>query len=65
MTIPADPLEELGRVLEHLMVLTRPAEIVEAGFSYEQTLAVEGPGWLVPEFEAWWNDEERRNRLFL
>ncbi len=39
------------------------AEIVEAGFAYEQTLAVEGPGWLLPDFEAWWDDADRRKRL--
>ena len=36
------------------------AEIVEAGFVYEQTLAIEGPGWLVPDFETWWDDDARR-----
>ncbi len=39
------------------------AEIVEAGFAYEQTLAVEGPGWLLPDFEARWSDEDRRKQL--
>jgi len=39
------------------------AEIVEAGLAYEQTLAVEGPGWLLPDFEAWWEDDDRRKRL--
>ncbi len=38
-------------------------EIIEAGLVYEQTLAVEGVGWLLPDFDAWWEDEERRRRL--
>jgi hypothetical protein len=24
---------------------------------------VEGPGWLVPTFDAWWEHSESRNRL--
>ena len=39
------------------------AEIVEAGFTYKQTLAVEGPGWLLADFEVWWDDEDRQKRL--
>jgi ubiquinone/menaquinone biosynthesis C-methylase UbiE len=39
------------------------AEIRAAGLSHETTLAVEGPGWLLPDFEDRWGDPERRSRL--
>ena len=35
----------------------------EAGLDLEGVLAVEGPGWLVPEFEARWQDAQRRQHL--
>jgi ubiquinone/menaquinone biosynthesis C-methylase UbiE len=39
------------------------AEIKEAGFHYGKTQAIEGPaGWL-QNFEAWWNEPARRQRL--
>jgi ubiquinone/menaquinone biosynthesis C-methylase UbiE len=39
------------------------AEIEEAGFRHEKTLPVEGPGWLLQDFEHHWNDTGRRERL--
>lgn len=39
------------------------AELAEAGFQHEKTLAIEGPGWWLQNFEAWWNDADRRERL--
>ncbi len=39
------------------------AEIREAGLEHEATLAIEGPGWLLQNFDAHWNDADRRERL--
>jgi ubiquinone/menaquinone biosynthesis C-methylase UbiE len=39
------------------------AEAQEAGLRHETTLGVEGPGWLLADFEAWWSDARRRSRL--
>jgi SAM-dependent methyltransferase len=39
------------------------AEAREAGLRHEATLGVEGPGWLLQDFEAWWADAARRDRL--
>ncbi len=39
------------------------AEVEEAGLSHEITLAIEGPGWIVPDFEACWQDQRRRENL--
>jgi len=38
-------------------------EIREAGLQHEATLAVEGPAWLLQDFDAHWNDPARRARL--
>jgi hypothetical protein len=35
----------------------------DAGLIHEETLAVQGPGWLVPEFEERWKDEGQRKVL--
>jgi hypothetical protein len=35
----------------------------EAGLIHEETLAVQGPGWLVPEFEERWKDKGQREVL--
>lgn len=39
------------------------AELAEAGFQYEKALAIEGPGGWLQNFDAWWNDAARRERL--
>lgn len=39
------------------------AEIEEAGLLCERTLAIEGPGWILQNFEEHWDDRERRERL--
>jgi len=39
------------------------AEVQEAGLQHQATLAVEGPGWLLQNFDAHWNDAARRERL--
>jgi ubiquinone/menaquinone biosynthesis C-methylase UbiE len=39
------------------------AEIEEAGLVHEETLAIQGPGWLVPDFEERWNDQVQRAAL--
>jgi SAM-dependent methyltransferase len=38
-------------------------EMEEAGLIHEETLAIQGPGWLVPEFEERWKDERQREVL--
>ena len=38
-------------------------EVEAAGFLHAQTLAVEGPGWVVKDFEQRWQAEERRDLL--
>lgn len=38
-------------------------EIVAAGFEVDVVFGIEGPGWLVHDFDAWWDDPERRERL--
>ncbi|MHC5079064.1 MAG: class I SAM-dependent methyltransferase [Planctomycetota bacterium] len=47
--------------------LHRPEELKEemedAGFRHERTLPVEGPGWLLQNFDEHWEDEGKRNRL--
>lgn len=39
------------------------AEVEEAGFYYETTLAIEGPNWLLQNFSQHWNESSRRQRL--
>jgi ubiquinone/menaquinone biosynthesis C-methylase UbiE len=36
------------------------AECTAAGLRHETTVAVEGPGWLLPDVDAWLADERRR-----
>ncbi len=38
-------------------------EIEEAGLRLEITLSIEGPGWLLQDFEERWRDPDRRKRL--
>jgi ubiquinone/menaquinone biosynthesis C-methylase UbiE len=38
-------------------------EVSEAGLTVERCLAVEGPTRAIRDFEAWWADPERRERL--
>lgn len=38
-------------------------EMEEAGLRHERTLAIEGPGWLLQDFEEHWRDDGRRARL--
>ncbi|HKB40427.1 MAG TPA: methyltransferase domain-containing protein [Gemmataceae bacterium] len=39
------------------------AEVADAGFGAASVYGVEGPGWLLSDFEAWWDDGECRGRL--
>lgn len=39
------------------------AEVEAAGLELERLLAIEGPGWLVPDFAARWQEPKRRERL--
>ena len=38
-------------------------EFIKAGFSDFTKIAIEGFGWLVPDFMKRWNDEESRNKM--
>jgi hypothetical protein len=38
-------------------------ELEDASLKHEATLAIEGPGWLLPDFDSHWNDGDRRERL--
>lgn len=38
-------------------------ELGQAGFEVSGVFGVEGPGWLTPDFDAWWDDPVRRERL--
>ncbi|HJS54271.1 MAG TPA: methyltransferase domain-containing protein [Chitinophagaceae bacterium] len=38
-------------------------EFAAAGFSKFNSIAIEGFGWLVPDFAKRWNDEELRNKM--
>lgn len=38
-------------------------ELAAAHFSDITTLAIEGPGWLIPNFEAYWENESQRAQL--
>lgn len=37
------------------------AEVEEAGMAHKETLAVQGPAWMVPEFTESWKDAEKRD----
>jgi len=39
------------------------SEVAAAGFVATGIYGVEGPSWLLPDFDAWWNNEELRARL--
>ena len=38
-------------------------EVAEAGFEVTGVYGVEGPCWLLPDFDEWWDNEEYRQRL--
>jgi SAM-dependent methyltransferase len=38
-------------------------ELAEVGYRDIRVFGVEGPGWLLPDFEARWNEPERREDL--
>lgn len=38
-------------------------ELEEAGFKHAKTVAIEGPGWLLQNFNSHWHDPNRRKRL--
>jgi ubiquinone/menaquinone biosynthesis C-methylase UbiE len=39
------------------------AEVGEAGFVAAKVYGVEGPGWLLADFDAWWENQDHRDRL--
>ena len=38
-------------------------ELVEAGMQLETTVGIQGPGWMVPDFETHLKDDERLNTI--
>ena len=52
------PLQEVVAYLHHPAELE--PELAEAGFEDTRVLAVEGPGWLLQDFEAQWADANLR-----
>ena len=38
-------------------------EIAEAGFTVAGVYGVEGPGWLLSDFDEWWQNDEQKARL--
>lgn len=38
-------------------------EVAAAGFTVTGLYGVEGPGWLLPDFDTWWEDPDLRERL--
>jgi ubiquinone/menaquinone biosynthesis C-methylase UbiE len=38
-------------------------EAQEAGLRHLATLGVEGPGWMLQDFDTWWSDAKRRERI--
>ena len=38
-------------------------EVSEAGFLVEGVYGVEGPSWLVPDLDAWWDNPSHREQL--
>ena len=38
-------------------------EVAEAGFVATDIHGVEGPGWLLSDFDEWWSNNEHRERL--
>lgn len=38
-------------------------EIADAGFAVDGVFGIEGPGWLAPDFDSWWGDPWRKERL--
>jgi SAM-dependent methyltransferase len=38
-------------------------EVASSGFEVDGVFGIEGPGWLAQDFDAWWDDPERRERL--
>lgn len=39
------------------------SEVAEVGFRVEGLYGIEGPGWLAPDFDAWWSMPDHRERL--
>ena len=38
-------------------------EVAKAGFDVDGVYGIEGPGWLAPDFDTWWQVSSRRARL--
>ena len=39
------------------------SELEQAGFQHVKVIGVEGPGWILPDFEARWRDHDLRREL--
>jgi len=57
-----DRPEEFNHAYPHRPEAFR-AEILEAGLKVEKLIAVESFGWLLPDFEQVWQQDERRKVL--
>jgi SAM-dependent methyltransferase len=40
-----------------------PREVTDAGFEVEGLYGIEGPGWILPDLDERWKDQERREML--
>ena len=38
-------------------------EVADAGFAVKGLYGIEGPGWLIADFDNWWHDETHRHHL--
>jgi ubiquinone/menaquinone biosynthesis C-methylase UbiE len=56
-----DPRYFMDTFFHHPDELRR--EVTDAGFGVSGVYGVEGPGWLVPDFDEWWNRPDCRERL--
>jgi hypothetical protein len=65
MTRRARPLPVDLRVAEQdEKVALTEAEVVSAGFNCQALLGVEGPGWILSNFDERWADTRKREDLF-
>jgi len=37
--------------------------VIDAGFEHSVTLGIQGPGWMVPDFEQCWEEPLKRDVL--
>ena len=59
---PTDKLEYFMETFFHHPDELR-SEVALGGFTVTGVYGIEGPSWLLPDFDAWWDDAELRERL--